>query len=96
MSDQRFDRIEHSLEQVTVKLDRMTELMGSVIRMEEKQLAVQQRLDHHDDRLNKHSISIDSLNMKQVAVTQKSQFNEWFIRALILTMVSGIAFMMRG
>ena len=60
MSDQRFDRIEHSLEQVTVKLDKMAELMSSVIRMEEKQIAVQRRLDNLDNRINLHGTEIDA------------------------------------
>ena len=96
MSEQRFDRLENTLDKLTSKVDKMTDVITSLARIEEKHVAVQQRLDHHDSRMNKHSASIDSLNLKQAATIHKSQFNEWFIRAVIVAMVTGVAFMMRG
>ena len=59
MSEQRFDRVEHSLESLTAKVDKMAELMSAIIRMEEKQLAVQHRLDNIDTRINLHGAEID-------------------------------------
>ena len=59
MSEQRFDRIENSLEVLTAKVDKMAELMNAIIRMEEKQLAIQHRLDNIDTRINLHGTEID-------------------------------------
>ena len=96
MSEQRFDRIESTLEKLTVKMDKMTELMSSVIRMEEKQIAVQARLDNMDNRINIHGISIDNHSIKIATLVKSTGSNEWFIRILIATLVAGVAFMMRG
>ena len=96
MSEQRFDRIESTLEKLTIKMDKMTELMSSVIRMEEKQIAVQARLDNMDNRINIHGISIDNHSIKIATLVKSTGSNEWFIRILIATLVAGVAFMMRG
>ena len=61
MSEQRFDRIENSLEALTAKVDKMAELMNAIIRMEEKQLAIQHRLDNIDTRINLHGTEIEKL-----------------------------------
>ena len=96
MSEQRFDRIEGTLEKLTIKMDKMTELMSSVIRMEEKQIAVQARLDNMDSRINIHGISIDNHSIKIATLVKSTGSNEWFIRILIATLVAGVAIMMRG
>jgi hypothetical protein len=91
MSDLRFDRLEQSLVDLTGKVDQVTKLMSSVIRMEEKNIAVQQRLDILDHRVNKHSEELDSHLKVLSEVRNRGQFNEWFIRGLIASMVGGIA-----
>ena len=96
MSEQRFDRIEGTLEKLTIKMDKMTELMSSVIRMEEKQIAVQARLDNMDSRINIHGISIDNHSIKIATLVKSTGSNEWFIRILIATLVAGVAFMLRS
>jgi|TARA_R110000824_G_scaffold121606_4_gene277821 hypothetical protein len=92
----RFKRLEETLDKLSVKLDTISDVIIAMARIEEKNLAAQQRLDHHDDRLSKHSNAIDSLNLKSAASLHKTNFNEWFIRALIVTIVGALAFMVRG
>jgi hypothetical protein len=96
MSEKRLDRIEHSLERLTEKVDKMAELMGAVIRMEEKHIWIQQRLETQDNRLNKHSESLDDHALLISEVKNKSKFNDWFIRGLIAAMVAATAFIIRG
>ena len=91
----RFKRLEETLDKLSVKLDTISDVIIAMARIEEKNLAAQQRLDHHDDRLSKHSNAIASLNLKAAASIHKTNFNEWFIRALIVGIVSVLTFMVR-
>tara|TARA_B110000902_G_scaffold173530_1_gene197149 strand:+ start:630 stop:929 length:300 start_codon:yes stop_codon:yes gene_type:complete len=91
MSELRFDRVEQSLGDLVKKVDEMSKLMTAVIRMEEKNIAIQQRLDTLDVRANKHSEELDSILVVLSEVKNRGQFNEWFIRGLIASMVGGIA-----
>jgi len=96
MSEQRFDRIESTLENLIVKMDKLSELMSSVIRMEEKQIAVQARLDNIDNRINIHGITLDDHSIKIATATKASGTNEWFIRILIVAIVSSVAIIIRN
>ena len=91
MSEIRFDRLEQSLGDLVSKVDEVSKLMSTVIRMEEKNIAIQQRLDILDLRANKHSEELDAQQLILAEVRNRGQFNEWFIRGLIATMVGGIA-----
>jgi hypothetical protein len=96
MSEQRFDRIENTLENLIVKMDKLSELMSSVIRMEEKQIAVQARLDNIDNRINIHGVTLDNHSVKIATITKASGANEWFVRVLIAALVTGVVIMLRG
>jgi ABC-type maltose transport system permease subunit len=96
MSEKRLDRIEQSLERLTEKIDKMAELMVAVVRMEEKHIWIQQRLETQDTRLNKHSESLDDHALLISEVKNKSKFNDWFIRGLIAAMITTAAFLVRG
>ena len=96
MSDQRFDRIEKTLDKLTAKIDTISEVVIALARIEEKHVAVQQRLDNHDSRLNKHSEAIDELTVHTVKMAKTSGMNEWFIRVVIAAMVGGVAYLLRS
>ena len=88
MSDPRLDRIEN-------KLDKLTDLVGSVIRIEEKQAAVTDRLDTHEKRLNRHSEKQDDQEVRLTKVEGRSGNNDWFVKAVngaILTGAISLAF----
>jgi hypothetical protein len=96
MSDIRFDRLEQRLDELTMTVHQVSKLMTTVIRMEEKNIALQQRLDTLDQRANKHSAELDSHLVILSEVRNRGQFNEWFIRGLIAAMVGGIALILNG
>jgi len=96
MSEQRFDRLEGSIDRLALKVDQMSEVVTALARIEEKHVAVSQRLDHHDNRLNKHSDSLDELYVSSARTQKTSGTNEWFVRLLIASMVGTIAYLMRG
>lgn len=88
MSEQRLDRIED-------KLDKLTDLVGSVIRIEEKQAAVTDRLDTHEKRLNRQSEKQDDQEARLTKVEGRTGDNTWFVRitnGAILTGVISLAF----
>ena len=90
MSEVRFDRLEQSLVDLASKVDEISKLMETVIRIEEKNIATQQRLDILDVRANKHSEELDQLAKEMSEVRNRGQFNEWFIRGLIASIVTGV------
>lgn len=88
MPDPRLDRIEN-------KLDKLTDLVGSVIRIEEKQAAAMERLDMHEKRLNRHSEKGDGFEIRLTRVEGAAGQNTWFMRAVnggILTGAIGLMF----
>ena len=88
MADPRLDRIED-------KLDKLTELVGSVIRIEEKQAAVSERLDMHEKRLNRQSEKCDTFDTRLTVVEGKTGHNSWFVQVVqgsILTGIIGLMF----
>ena len=90
MSEVRFDRLEQSLVDLASKVDEVSKLMETVIRIEEKNIATQQRLDILDVRANKHSEELYQLAKEMSEVRNRGQFNEWFIRGLIASIVTGV------
>ena len=96
MSDIRFDRLEQSLTDLVSKVDSLSKLVTAVVRMEEKNLATQQRLDTIDVRINKHSAELDAQLVTMSEVKNRGLFNEWFIRGLIATMIGGVFFLLKG
>lgn len=88
MADHRLDRIED-------KLDKLTELVGSVIRIEEKQAAVSDRLDTQERRLNRQSEKVESIDIRVTRVEGSSKRNSWFVQLIqgsVLTGAIGLMF----
>jgi len=87
--DVRFDRLE-------AKLDRLAEAMVKLVEIDTKIDGILFHNNTQDNRLNKHSQSIDDHSVKLAVVTRSSGANEWFVRLLIAALVAGVAFMMRS
>ena len=88
MTDPRLERIE-------TKLDKLTDLVGSVIRIEEKQAAAVERLDMHEKRLNRQSEKSDNFDNRLTTVEGKTGHNSWFVQVVqgsILTGIIGLMF----
>jgi hypothetical protein len=86
--DVRFDRLE-------AKLDRLAEAMVKLVEIDTKIDGLLFHNNTQDNRLNKHSQSIDDHSVKLAVVTRSSGANEWFVRLLIATLVAGAAFVIR-
>jgi predicted nucleic acid-binding Zn-ribbon protein len=96
MSEQRFDRIEKTLDKLTAKIDTISEVIIALARIEEKHVAVKHRLDSHEQRLNKHSEEIDVIQVDQAGSQVKTNTNEWFVRMSIAALVGLIVYLLRG
>jgi len=86
--DARFDRLE-------AKLDKLAEAMIKLVEIDTKIDGLLFHNNIQDKRLNKHSEAIDTHAVKLAVVSKSSGANEWFIRLLIATIVSGAAFVIR-
>ena len=86
--DARFDRLE-------AKLDRLAEAIVKLVEIDTKIDGLLFHNNTQDNRLNKHSQSIDDHSVKLAVVTRSSGANEWFVRLLIATLVAGAAFVIR-
>ena len=86
--DVRFDRLE-------AKIDRLAEAMVKLVEIDTKIDGILFHNNTQDNRLNKHSQSIDDHSVKLAVVTRSSGANEWFVRLLIATLVAGAAFVIR-
>lgn len=96
MSEQRLDRIEKNIDRLVEKVDDMTEVVTALARIEEKHVAVAQRLDHHDNRLNKHSSEIDDLQKTATRNSIKTDGSEWFMRLVIGSVIGLVVYLVRG
>ena len=89
MEAARFDRLE-------AKIDKLADAM---IKLTEHSIKLENLVDHNvvqDNRLNRHSETIDQHAIKLAMTSKTSNSNEWFVRILIAALVSSVAFMLRS
>ena len=84
MSDQRLSRMED-------KLDKLSEAIISMARMEERLVSVDKRMDKVDDVFKKFDDRIDDIERQAIARGQKIAFAERFFW-MILTSAVGLCF----
>ena len=85
----RFDRLE-------AKIDKLADAMIKLVEIDTKMEGLVAHNNTQDNRLNKHSETLDAHAIKLATVSKASGANEWFVRLLIAALVTGAAFMMRG
>jgi len=85
----RFDRLE-------AKIDRLADAMLKLVEIDTKIDGLLFHNNTQDNRLNKHSETIDDHAVKLAVVVKASSANEWFVRVLIASLVAGLVFIMRG
>ena len=85
----RFDRLE-------AKIDKLADAMIKLVEIDTKMEGLVAHNNTQDNRLNKHSETLDTHAIKLATVSKASGANEWFVRLLIAALVTGAAFMMRG
>ena len=84
----RFDRLE-------AKIDKLSDAMITLIQHDTKIDGLVTHNNTQDNRLNKHSVALDDHAIKIATVSKSSGSNEWFVRLLIASLVTAVAFMMR-
>jgi vacuolar-type H+-ATPase subunit E/Vma4 len=84
MSDQRLSRMED-------KLDKLSEAIISMARMEERLVSVDKRMDKVDDVFKKFDDRMDDIERQAIARGQKIAFAERFFW-MILTGAVGLCF----
>ena len=85
----RFDRLE-------AKIDKLVDVMVKLVEIDTKMDGLTSHNVIQDNRLNKHSSTIDKHSIKLATVAKTSGANEWFIRILIAGVVSAVFYAMRG
>jgi len=88
-ADARFDRLE-------AKIDKLADAMSMLIKHGTKIETLEEHNNTQDRRLNKHSGEIDANKIAIALQGKTSNSNEWFVRILIVALVSSVAFMLRG
>ena len=84
MTDARLSRMED-------KLDKLSEAIISMARMEERLVSVDKRMDKIDDLFKKFDDRMDDMERQAIARGQKIAFAEWFFW-MILTGAVGLCF----
>ena len=84
----RFDRLE-------TKIDKLSDAMIKLVEIDTKMDGLVGHNVTQDNRLNRHSSTIDEHAIKLATVAKASGANEWFVRLLIAALVTGAAFMLR-
>ena len=91
--DARFDRLE-------AKIDKLADAMVKLVEIDTKIDGILNHNNTQDNRLNKHSDTLDKHAVKLAVVDKSTGANEWFVRILIAALVSAATsiavFMMRG
>lgn len=88
-SNTRFDRLE-------AKIDKLAEAMVKLVEIDTKIDGLVGHNVTQDNRLNRHSETIDQHAITLATVAKVSGTNEWFVRVLIAALVTAVAFMMRS
>jgi len=89
MEVNRFDRLE-------AKIDKLAEAMVKLVEIDTKIDGLVGHNITQDNRLNRHSATIDEHAVQLALAAKTSGTNEWFVRLLIAALVTGAAFMLRG
>ena len=87
-SDARFDRLE-------AKIDKLADAMVKLVAIDTKIDGLLNHNNTQDSRLNKHSEEIDDNKIAIALQGKTSNSNEWFVRILIVALVSSVAFLLR-
>lgn len=95
MTDYRVERLEEVLLALKDDMGDVKKALVELTRIDTIQAQMAQRLDNIDQRMNKHSETIDSIQIEVAKMSNRSASNEWFIRVLIVAAVSTIAYIIK-
>lgn len=88
-TNRRFDRIEN-------KIDRLTDLMANVARVEEKLVGVDGRLKRHEFRLDECEKKIDSIDGQVTTNTEVVKTGRAILGSVWAALIGAIVYLFRG
>jgi hypothetical protein len=88
VEDNRLDRIEQ-------KLDKLTEAVSQIARVEEQLLSLFKRMDRHEKRLDDQEDELQQLNNTVLTNTQSVKVGERLVWLVLATVASGLGYLLR-
>ena len=88
VEDNRLDRIEQ-------KLDKLTEAVSLIARVEEQLLSLFKRMDRHEKRLDDQEDELQQLNNTVLTNTQSVKVGERLVWLVLATVASGLGYLLR-
>ena len=88
VEDNRLDRIEQ-------KLDKLTEAVSQIARVEEQLLSLFKRMDRHEKRLDDQEDELQQLNNTVLTNTQSVKAGERLVWLILATVASGLGYLLR-
>lgn len=88
VEDNRLDRIEQ-------KLDKLTEAVSQIARVEEQLLSLFKRMDRHEKRLDDQEEDLQELNNTVLTNTQSVKVGERLVWLVLATVASGLGYLLR-
>ena len=88
-TSRRFDRLE-------IKIDKLTEVLTNIARMEEKLIGVDGRLKRHEFRLDEYEKSLEELAESTAANTNTAKFGAALLASFWTAFLGWVVWMMKG
>ncbi len=88
VEDNRLDRIEQ-------KLDKLTEAVSQIARVEEQLLSLFKRMDRHEKRLDDQEEDLQQLNNTVLTNTHSVKAGERLVWLVLATVASGLGYLLR-
>lgn len=88
VEDNRLSRIEQ-------KLDKLTEAVSQIARVEEQLLSLFKRVDRHEKRLDDQEEDLQELNNTVLTNTQSVKVGERLFWLVLATVASGLGYLLR-
>jgi predicted nucleic acid-binding Zn-ribbon protein len=88
-TNRRFDRLES-------KIDKLTEVLTNIARMEEKLIGVDGRLKRHEFRLDEYEKSLEEIAESTNANTSTAKFGTALLASFWTAFLGWVVWMMKG
>ena len=86
---------EHRLGRIEQKLDKLTEAVSQIARVEEQLLSLFKRMDRHEKRLDDQEDDLHKLNNTVLTNTQSVKAGERLFWLVLATVASGLGYLLR-
>lgn len=86
---------EHRLGRIEQKLDKLTEAVSQIARVEEQLLSLFKRMDRHEKRLDDQEEDLQQLNNTVLTNTQSVKAGERLVWLVLAAVASGLGYLLR-